>query len=467
MRLQWSWLLSMTALLGLPLMRGGMPELAQAGFACLCAGSLLLAPRAAYRDSLVLAAHACWLAWLSWLAVQLIPLPLGILEQISPGSAEVWMGLREAGLPVEHGSISVHPSEGLRAWVSSLALYALWMSIRAQVAASSALTRRSLLVLSAFGTLLAAYATFSLLGTFTLAILEPLGNVHSRDAHAPFANRNHLAAYLCLSGAIILAAMLGGSQSRRPQWHSPLRRLLEWGNQPVLLLRLGLLIVVIGIVLSRSRMGNVAFVFGLGAFALAWLLQTRSLRAFLKVALIFASIIAVDLLIVSERFGLERVTQRIELTDLDQNNRTEVHARNLQLLEQSWPFGAGLGSYSRIETSLGQTLGGSDYVYAHNDHAQLLIEAGLPGYAALVALVALHIGMALRRLQSKRTLHRALSAAALMGIAAATLHATVEFNAYIPAWRALFVCLLALLAGLPAPRSTTGPSRWSIRSRRF
>ena len=173
-----------------------------------------------------------------------------------------------------------------------------------------------------------------------------------------------------------------------------------------------------------------------------------------------------DLLIVSERFGLERVTQRIELTDLDQNNRTEVHARNLQLLEQSWPFGAGLGSYSRIETTLGQALGGSDFVYAHNDHAQLLIEAGLPGYAALVALVALHIGMALRRLQSKRTLHRALSAAALMGIAAATLHATVEFNAYIPAWRALFVCLLALLAGLPAPRSTTGPSRWSIQSRR-
>lgn len=462
---QWSWLLTMTAVLGLPMFRGGVPELAQAGFAVLCAAGLLFAPRAAYRDVWVLTAHVCWCIWLCWLAIQLLPIPLHQLEVIAPMSAEIWRGLAEAGLATGQGSISVHPSSGLRAWVSSLALYALWMAVRAQVATSPTFTRRSVLVFSAFGTLLAAYATLSLLGALKISLLEPLGHVHALDAHAPFANRNHLAAYLCLCGAFILAAMLGGSQNRPRQWRSSLRRFLEWSNQPILLLRLGLLIVVIAIVLSRSRMGNAAFVFGLGFFALAWLLQTKSLRSFVKVALIFASIIAVDVLIVSERFGLDRVTQRIELTDLDQNNRTEVHTRNLRLLEQVGPLGAGLGSYARIETSLSQRLEDRDYVFAHNDHAQLLIEAGIPGYAALATLVAVHIVMGLRRLRSRRTLHRAVAAAALMGIAAATLHATVEFNAYIPAWRALFVCLLALLAGLPRPLPATSPCHSSRQSK--
>ncbi len=447
-------LLILIAAMGfLPLVRGGYPLWPQACFGALAAIGLLLAPRPdkARPDPLFHCSVLIWICWLLWQGVQILALPPQLLQQWAPASYAMWNAALAAGASAPL-RISVAPDAALNGLIASAGLFCFYLALRSNLLADT--QRRTFFLLSVvtLGAMQAIYGTVAHLTDWQLSWLEPAPPAHSSVAHGSFPNRNHYAAYLLIAFACALILVLGESRRKRPRWHSRLRRWLDLLNGPVLLLRTAMLSIVIAIILTQSRMGNASLALGVSLFGIIWLIKTADVRSFGRALILFCSIAVIDVLLVSQHFGLERVLERIEDTDLDESTRSAARSMSLQLIGQFGATGAGHGSFALLEHQTRPDYRVGYLHHAHNDHLELILEFGGLGYGLLACLVIVHLGMAIRALNSPRSLSRACGAGLIMIISAALLHATVEFLFHVPGWRALFVAMLAVIASFQATR---------------
>lgn len=396
---------------------------------------------------------ALWLGWLGWLVFQITPLTRDNLALISPYSLPFHDAVAAAGGHARY-TLSVAPAASLAMLLASLGYFLLYLAV-ALHAQDRQSTRLILWTLFIAACAQALYAALHELAAVAHPFLDAVGR-HQHVATGSFANRNHFAAFCTLGFAAGLALMLGRSSSKvqASGWRTRLKQSLDTLSSSAVPIRIGLLGIVIGVVLSRSRMGNTALAVGISVYALVWLLSAREKRGFLGAFLLFASIGLADVLLISDQFGLERVLQRIETTDLDKEVRTVGNAMSKELMQQTSLMGAGMGSYPDVaETVRPAGLFGMFY-YAHNDYYQFAIESGRVGLALLGALLVYHLLAAITTLNSRRSQRRAVAAAAVMVITAGLLHATVEFNFQIPGYAAEFVCFLALIANTRPRRQT-------------
>ena len=263
-------------------------------------------------------------------------------------------------------------------------------------------------------------------------------------ATGTFINRNHYAAYLvmCLAvgiGLMISQLVSGESLNLRGRLRNTFQLLLS----PKVRLRLYLVMMVIALVLTRSRMGNTAFfasLFACGGIAL--LLSRHATRA---MVVFLVSIIVIDILIVGAWFGIDKVAERLENTSAIAETRDEVNEYGYEQWQDNFLTGAGLGAFpSTFPQYRGYDIPGL-YYHAHNDHLQFAVEVGLFGLVILAfisfsSLLAAIIGQYRRR----DPLMRGVSFASMLGITAMLIHATVEFNFQIPANAGMFMVLMAL-----------------------
>jgi O-antigen ligase len=296
------------------------------------------------------------------------------------------------------------------------------------------------------------------------------GQVQHEVAKGTFYNRNHFAGYLEMTLALGIGLMIAKLEdSGARTWR---QRIVGW--LAVLLsdkarLRLMLIVMVVGLISSRSRMGNGAFMIGLlitGVMAIALARQaTRSTIIFL------ASIVVLDVVILGSVVGLDTVAKRIE----------ETNMRNRPVPQSSTgASGSGAANASRQgEQSLQERLetarlttaivrdfpvlgtgGGTFFIsfatyqplrvkgffeHAHNDFAEFAAETGVAGFAILAAIVAMSAIRALRILVVRRDqFARGMAFGALMGMVNLMIHSIVDFNLQLPANAMMFLVVLAL-----------------------
>jgi putative inorganic carbon (hco3(-)) transporter len=183
----------------------------------------------------------------------------------------------------------------------------------------------------------------------------------------------------------------------------------------------------------------------LSATGLAWVLL-RERRLLLRALLLFASLLAVDTLIVSHWFGLEQVVSRIQTTKLEQEERPLVYRELPQLLAQYRATGSGLGSFAQAFMPYRPAEMRGYYDHAHNDYMEFLVETGVPGLALLLLLVGVHVLHALRVVwRREERLPQGICVGFVMASLALAVHATVEFNFQIPAIAASYVALMGLV----------------------
>lgn len=375
-----------------------------------------------------------------------------------PPSIALWMGAllllvqAWAGAQLALG-LSADPGQSVRALMLGLAYSSLFVMLCALFRERRRLTTL-LVVLVASGTLQAFYGVLMSLSGLD-GPLARLGYGHGSSASGSYVNRNHLAGYLvmCVGCAVgLLFALRTGSSRALPH-------LLEALLGPKMRTRLALVIMVIGLVMTHSRMGNTAFVLSLtvtGAL-FAWFDTHYRLRNLL----ILASIVLVDLLVVSQYFGLETLRSRIAETRLEDvvvdgtvvaretEDRDDVFAYALPLARAKPLLGHGAGSFETVFPAYpGQDIVGH-VDHAHNDYLQFWIEYGALASAAAALFVLLALREALRALRSRQSRYRkGIGFGASMGIVGLMVHSVADFNLQIPANAATFValCAVAVLA---------------------
>ena len=263
-------------------------------------------------------------------------------------------------------------------------------------------------------------------------------------ATGTFFNRNHLAGYLEMTLAIgigLLIATLDANTAAT--FKKKVINVLKLLLSPKARLRLMLVMMVIALVLTHSRMGNTAFFASLFLAGVIGLICSK--RATRSMVVLFVSLILIDLLIVGQWFGFEKVKQRLEQTSEMSENRDEVFQYGLEQWQDYRLTGSGLGSfYTVFPQYRGVNVNGFNRE-AHNDYLQFATETGAIGLTllALITLSSLFAAIA-AHYRRRDPLMRGMSFAAIMGIFAMLIHATVEFNLQMPANAATFVVLLAL-----------------------
>ena len=375
-----------------------------------------------------------------WIALQLVGLPVSWLELISPEAAEIfsWAGL-------DYGSVSLDSFSTFTALVKGIS-YTLF-AFNCVLLINSVYRMKSVMVtLVLSGTLQAFYgAMIVLLGVKKSLIFGlPEGTL----ATGSFVYKNHFANYLMMVLSIGVGLIVTElHQTRSGSWHIRIRRWLDAMLSTKMIVRLSLVIMVIALVMTRSRMGNTAFFSVTIVGGVVGLLFYKNRPQALTVLII--SLLAIDTFVVGTVFGLSKVKDRLEATSVQAETRDEVVEWSLDII-QDFPFtGTGMGSYySTFPKYTRYNVG--FYNHAHNDYVEFAVEAGIPATLLLGGSVLFAIWLCLKAVRTRNS--RSMKGTALgclMAIVGMLIHITVDFNLQ-PTANALTFILVLVLAGCSA-----------------
>jgi len=397
-----------------------------------------------------------WLAWAGWVGLQLVPLPAAVVGVLSPRSAEIHAALGGLDGGAAWHAVSLMPGATFQHWLLSLALLGTFWLVLAVTAHHRRRQRWLLLALLLSGLGQALYAIVMTLSGWEIGFLEPKQHGLGYTT-GTFVNKNHFGAYLGLTLAAGVALVLADLRPKPwDSWRAALDGLTELALSPRMRVRVALAVIVIALVLTRSRMGNGAFFVALAMCGSVYVLL-RHRRYFLPSLVLFASIFLVDLWIISDRYGLQQLAQRIGETSLETEGRADVLPEIAPLWRPYALTGSGLGSFAQAYSPERSDRIKSYYDHAHNDHLEFLIETGVVGYALLAALSLLVLAHGLRLVRQRHDpMACALGFAGAMAVVTAALNGLTDFSLRIPAVSATLVCLAALTLSCSAEPTNGG-----------
>ena len=204
--------------------------------------------------------------------------------------------------------------------------------------------------------------------------------------------------------------------------------------------------MVVALVMSRSRTGNIAFLTAIVIVGTLALAARRRLDA--KRAMFFVSLLFVDLMVIGQWFGLEALVERLEQSNPQVEARWADYSPLLMVYLQTFPWtGSGAGSFYSV---FGQFHGGAlamSPAHAHNDYAQFAVEFGLPAFSLLGAWVALTTYQAGQLLRSRDAYFAGLGFAGLFMLVWLLIHSGTDFNLQIAANAATVMVLAGAIWG--------------------
>jgi O-antigen ligase len=377
-----------------------------------------------------------WIAFIVVAFIQIIPLPPVLLELFSPSSVDLY---KMAG--AEHFYISIDHGQSTINFIKLLSLFCL-LILTMQLVDSEQRIRLLLITMLASGTFQALYGALEIL----LGVQQSLifGLEVKEMATGSFVYRNHYANFLMLCLCAGIGLIVTGLE--KDKMLSPKDRLRSMATTLLgskAIIRICLAVMVIGLVMSRSRMGNAAFFTSVAIIGVIALLLIRNRSNGLLVFVV--SMFIVDLFIVSAYFGLERVKERLEQTSLSAESRDEV-IRDAFPIVQDFPlFGSGGGSFYSIFPSHQDLEVYAFYDHAHNDFLQFTIEFGLVGAFILLIIMLFTFYKSLRAMYVRRnSIFKGLSFAVAMAVLGMAIHMTVDFPLQAYANASYFVVFIAL-----------------------
>jgi len=377
-------------------------------------------------------------SFLAWTAIQMIPLPITVLKLISPHAAAIAL----ASGNTAYASIAIDTNLTAQALLKGFAYMTIMMLMLVLIDNHKRVRWFAYTVLVA-GLVQAAYGAYMVLSgiEYTFFIEK---EAYRGLATGTFINRNHLAGYLEMALAIGIGLMISTlTNDRSHHWRHRLRSLIETLLSNKAFIRLSLIIVCTGLILTKSRMGNTAFFASLFITGILFLFMAR--HATRSTIIFLISIIILDILLIGSWVGVGQVVDRIEATSMVAEKRDEVARDTLTMIREQPFTGIGGGNYFSTFPNYQQLDIWDNYYHAHNDYLEFLSEYGLIGLVLLAATVLYALLFAFKAMRRRHSpLMQGMAFASFMGIISILIHSSVDFNMQIPANAAMFMLLMGL-----------------------
>lgn len=371
-----------------------------------------------------------------WILIQTFVLPQEILFTISPALASIY-----SSVPFSTNTLSLDVSE---TFVESLLGWSYWaiMLLTILLVNSEKRLKQILIVILLSGTFQAVYGSLMALSGAPTSWLLSLENNHI--ATGSFIYKNHFANFLLLCLSMGIGLMVAGlSRVQRRSKKAQLREFISSLMKGKATLRIALALMVIALVLSKSRMGNAAFFVSMtatGVLAFFYFKDRSKSLTFL-----LASLLVIDTFILGAWFGIDKVQERLAQTSFAQETRDEVVIDSFELIKQYPLTGTGAGSFYTVFPSVKGPSILHFYDHAHNDYIQFTLEYGVPATLLLAAIVLSALWQSFYAMRHRRhPLMKGSAFGSMMAIIGMLIHISVDFNLQAPANAAYFTLIVTL-----------------------
>lgn len=385
--------------------------------------------------------------------VQLAPLPAGVLELVSPGSAAAWKELATArGLEFDGGTISLYP-RGTRADLTVLLAGVVLVVVGATLFRRRASFRRLLACVALVALVVALIGLAQIVGGADHVYWY--FNAPGMITSGPFAHYGHYSEFLNLGIGCALGFLLIRTAARGRSPVVDIQAVMDQRGAGLGLERALLAFIVIGaiaIVMSTSRNGLMSMVVGAGVSA-ALMQLSRRVEGIGWPMVIAAALALAGLL----TLGIDPVIRRLEDTFADPVDAFSTRAdllRDTVAMFAAFPLlGAGLGTYWVAFPAFDTSVRGGTAEHAENQYIETFAELGALGGVLVFAFVGLVLWGLVRSLMD--TSHRTNFGlfGVTFGFAAIAFHSLTDFGMEIPA----VGLTVALLAGATIARSQGKP----------
>jgi O-antigen ligase len=255
-----------------------------------------------------------------------------------------------------------------------------------------------------------------------------------------FVNRNYFAGYLLMVIPLSIGFLVsrGANQSGRFRgW----RHWLSSLDGKMLLLGFGLILMILGLLLSASRMGILSLLISFSLMSLLFRDPRRGRGVSRIPILIFGLALLWAIWI-----GLDAVISRFFTVSEDLKSRWMLWGNTLRILKDFPLLGSGLGSFTQVFPMYRSFHIRGLITHAENDFLQMASEVGLCGAGLLLVLflfLFFRAASGIRSLTSGEP-RKYVGIGCLVGILALMFHSIVERNVQVPANAFLFTVMWAM-----------------------
>jgi len=376
--------------------------------------------------------------------LQMIPLPSGFVRFISLKTYELRQILFAPGLPFEPSALGFELSffpfaTGIELfkWLTLTGLFIVLLYWKGW---EKGRPIRSGFVVAIFlvGVFESLYGMFEFFSGHN-QILYLKGLVFS--VTGTFINRNYFAGYLLMVIPLSMGFLFSRDFFQRSHIRSWRYRLSAMDGK-TLLIGFGIIVMILGLLFSASRMGIASLLFSLGAVSLL-LRDPRGRRTFSKKPML----ILVLAVLWGAWIGLDTVMNRFFESSQDFKFRWEMWVDTFRIVRDFPVLGSGLGTFVQVFPMYQSFHELGISTHAENDFLQLASEVGWVGVGLLSILFLSLFYKALSgiRLLSHGEAERVIGIGGLVGMMALMLHSLVERNIQVPANAFLYTFIFGMV----------------------
>lgn len=375
---------------------------------------------------------------------QTIPLPGMVLSVLSAHTYTLYENIFFPQ-PTGFKTLSLNPSETLEGLVFASSLTLVFLLVLEISRGAKNLVRNASCFLVLLGVSEALYGLTTYLLNIPYALWFKLPQQLS-GASGTFINHNHLAGHMAMMIPLCLALLLSereGSDISRAGRVGHFVKKMAW--------MMCLLVLVAALILSHSRMGILSAGVGFVFFAL---FCGRALRfLWIRIGAVFLAIILAVVVALTLDKGLEvfkfRISQLMPGSEYFDSTRLVVWQGCIGAIRDYPLFGTGLGTFPFIYPVYAKEPMDVQFLQAHSDWLQLLMETGWIGFGLVLTSLLWFITNALRNFwRCEQMGSRLLGTGLLSGVVAISFQVLAEFNMHIPVNAIFLTVFIALTCRL-------------------
>src|SRR5580704_7234981 len=392
-------------------------------------------------------------------ALQLVPFPVRVLGWLRPGEA-AWKADLPDGAATGFSVLSVAP-HNTRAQLIVLVCCVIAYFFAGRLGEERGSRRRLVAWLLILGTVEAVYGLVQYLSGWQ-RIFVYAKKYNLEEATGTYINRNHFAGFLEMvipfGLALVLFEHSKSLSLRQGRSGVGVKAAIAGESLPRMGLRLFALIVMIaGLLLSRSRMGIVAGAYSLVLMAAVWGLQRK---AGLWIAGLVMACVALLVLWIGAGSTFGRFGSIGNEFGSAEESRLSIWRGTGRLIGGHPLLGSGLGTFPVAFTAVQSTFLGKFVNHAHNDYLEIASDVGIPAAILLFGSIVLLLRRVVKTVSfMEGRFEKAVALGCLGSIVAILLHSVTDFNLYIPSNALVFSVILGLAAATSVTAAGVGTAR--------
>jgi O-antigen ligase len=375
--------------------------------------------------------------------VMCLPLPGFIFSWLSPIRFKTLTTARILlDSPPAWQTLSYAPWIALSWWVFLLSLWLFFLVLR-DLCAEHKTLQRIVWIIMGVAFVEALYGLIqALLPTLGVLWMDYV-QAYMGSARGTFINRNHFAGFIEMVWPLALGFTI--AQGGWGQGYTLKKILASERLNRQALLALGIVVLLLALLFSRSRGGIAGASMGFLTFVILARTGSKSMSRYTW--LVLGGIVGM-LVVYSMAIGIGPLADRF-FTLRSGDSRLDFWRDSLSIIKDH-PLGIGLRNYEKVFPVYNvSNLSNKIIDYAHNDYLQLLIEAGWIGFTAVLTGFLIFMVKSVYRIKQmnphKDPMRFFLAVGAFSGLVSLAFHSFFDFNLQIPANCVYFVTLMAIL----------------------